>query len=86
MIKNQSVSRRIDQQMFNPISMNVKIRIKNNKDKLKVKNSIKTQYINIIHTCNKIYMYICMKFVRIRILFLLFLLFLFLYLKALMEH
>ena len=37
--------------------MNVKIRIKNNKDKLKVKNSIKTQYINIIHTCNKIYMY-----------------------------
>lgn len=66
--------------------MNVKIRIKNNKDKLKVKNSIKTQYINIIHTCNKIYMYICMKFVRIRILFLLFLLFLFLYLKALMEH
>lgn len=35
--------------MFNPISMNVKIRIKNNKDKLKVKNSIKIQYINIIH-------------------------------------
>lgn len=42
--------------MLNSISMNVKTRIKNNKNKLKIKNSIKIQYINMIHTYNKIYM------------------------------
>lgn len=45
--------------MLNSISMNVKTRIKNNKNKLKIKNSIKIQYINMIHTYQQnIYVYI----------------------------